>query len=1572
MAIIYSYPLATPKSKDLLIGTNVFDENIETSPRNNPTVSFTVQSLINLVATSTGAQNLQQVTNIGATTTNVTTFSTDIKVTGRYYDSADVPGTAGQLLSSTLTGTSWIAAPVTGVTSIAAYNTVLVADRRYVGLVPTATTTGAVQIGLDITGMTDIGAFVTGPDIMVVTDDVAGFPYNKKITVANLKTFINDGTVTSLTTTGTSGVSTLVAGVLNIPNYTYALPLAADGTRGGVQIGYVQNAKNYPIELSSEKMFVNVPWTDTLGVTTFTNVNGTYVSASTVNTTATGAVTVGTLDLSAVDGTSDVTTKFLSKDNTWDVPSYSDPGVTTFTNVNGTYVSAGTVNTAATGGVTVGTIDLSAVDGTSVALTRFLSKDNTWDVPFYSDPGVESFTNVNGTFISAGTVNTSATGAVTIGTLDLSATGTPSSTTYLRGDNSWGAIPTGLIFKDVWDARDAAERGSGSDGGDPDLRLLTPADGWLYIVNIAGSATPNGAATTPNSWNLGDWCIYNGTTWTRVPATNSGVTTFTSTAGTYINITANVAATGAVGLGTVDLNATGTPGVTTYLRGDNAWVVPPNTEYLAMTSTVLGLGKLFDDTEQTVAATAVSTTVSRTYGTQMNSSDQLVVNIPWTDTQENTEWYARDSSDVDKTIDNLTYLKFVTATGSLATDLTGAGTTGDPFLMTLTSPNTQNPFQTIAGAGSNNTDSGVLLSNSGGTVLVLGAGGVAASQTGNTITLTGTTYDISGVGSDNTDSGIRLTGTGTSAANTDVLILGSGATTVSQTGNTITINSTPGSYSWDIKDGSITETITNTDSLQFAVATGTLNAALTEPTTGNFLMTLTSPNTQNPFQTISGTGSNNTDSGILLSNGGNTVLVLGAGSVTASQTGDTITLTGTDSNETYDLNAGAKAGTSVPINLTSTSGSDDSLVNLTEGTNITLTRNSATEITIDATDTNDDTTYTFSIQDPGGTNSNLVITPSTGVAQTIAFTGGTNMDIVPATNQMTFNSTDTLASVTGRGATTATASTFSGGLTSSGAFTGSGLVTSSGTGANAYTYFTGNAQGVQPTNVVGMALSYNNDPAPIGGNRENELFFNPGSVTETTNNGCSFKIINEYLDSDDSDNRVTTDLFKLYGDGHLELIGPTSTTTIETAYWRMPKVTGGGGQILVRNGTSIQLDWATPTTGTVTSVAALTLGTTGTDLSSTVAGGSGAAVITLQVPTASASNRGALSSTDWTTFNNKTSNTGTVESVAVTAGTGITASVADSTTTPNITITNSAPDTGVPAILSDGAIPTLNTGITAAEVRTLIGAGTGDGDVTASSTTTFTNKSGSNSQWTNDENYSTTTGTVTPSSTDTFTNKSGSNSQWTNDEGYITSYSETDTLATVTGRGATTATACSFTNTTYFLVGGSGTGSIYIGNNATSNYARFHTNNVDTYFDMDCGDVLWRQASSTRFEHDMTLGTFTASGDLIAYGSPSDKRLKENIKPIESALDKVEKLQGVTFDWKKSDSILDIKEDIGFIAQDVQKVVPELVRENEDGMLSMRHQGIAPILLEAIKELKQEIEELKQKPCNCNNCNCKK
>ena len=89
--------------------------------------------------------------------------------------------------------------------------------------------------------------------------------------------------------------------------------------------------------------------------------------------------------------------------------------------------------------------------------------------------------------------------------------------------------------------------------------------------------------------------------------------------------------------------------------------------------------------------------------------------------------------------------------------------------------------------------------------------------------------------------------------------------------------------------------------------------------------------------------------------------------------------------------------------------------------------------------------------------------------------------------------------------------------------------------------------------------------------------------------------------------------------------------------------------------------WGTDYVGTVTSVAALTLGTTGTDLSSTVANGTTTPVITLNVPTASATNRGALSSADWTTFNNKGS--GTVTSV-----TGTSPVVSSGGTTPAISM----------------------------------------------------------------------------------------------------------------------------------------------------------------------------------------------------------------------------------------------------------------------------------------------------------------
>jgi len=127
----------------------------------------------------------------------------------------------------------------------------------------------------------------------------------------------------------------------------------------------------------------------------------------------------------------------------------------------------------------------------------------------------------------------------------------------------------------------------------------------------------------------------------------------------------------------------------------------------------------------------------------------------------------------------------------------------------------------------------------------------------------------------------------------------------------------------------------------------------------------------------------------------------------------------------------------------------------------------------------------------------------------------------------------------------------------------------------------------------------------------------------------------------------------------LTTTGSSGASTFITNTLNVPTYTlsGLGGvpssRSITINGTTLDLSAdRTWNVGTVTSVAALTLGTTGTDLTSSVATGTTTPVITLNVPTASASNRGALSSTDWTTFNGKADGSGTINYVSKFTGTG--------------------------------------------------------------------------------------------------------------------------------------------------------------------------------------------------------------------------------------------------------------------------------------------------------------------------------
>ena len=110
--------------------------------------------------------------------------------------------------------------------------------------------------------------------------------------------------------------------------------------------------------------------------------------------------------------------------------------------------------------------------------------------------------------------------------------------------------------------------------------------------------------------------------------------------------------------------------------------------------------------------------------------------------------------------------------------------------------------------------------------------------------------------------------------------------------------------------------------------------------------------------------------------------------------------------------------------------------------------------------------------------------------------------------------------------------------------------------------------------------------------------------------------------------------------------------------------------------------------------------------------------------------------------------------------------------------------------------------------------------------------------------------------------------------------------------------------------------------------------------------------SSPSYELDVN-GDIRATGDVIAF---SDERVKENIVTIDNALDKVTKLRGVQFNKIGED-----KKSVGVIAQEVLKVLPEVVAHDDRDMYSVAYGNMVGVLIEAIKELNAEVKDLKEK-----------
>ena len=110
------------------------------------------------------------------------------------------------------------------------------------------------------------------------------------------------------------------------------------------------------------------------------------------------------------------------------------------------------------------------------------------------------------------------------------------------------------------------------------------------------------------------------------------------------------------------------------------------------------------------------------------------------------------------------------------------------------------------------------------------------------------------------------------------------------------------------------------------------------------------------------------------------------------------------------------------------------------------------------------------------------------------------------------------------------------------------------------------------------------------------------------------------------------------------------------------------------------------------------------------------------------------------------------------------------------------------------------------------------------------------------------------------------------------------------------------------------------------------------------------------------VGEVRATGDITAFYS-SDIRLKENIQPIQNALEKVESISGNTYDWKEGyEEIHSHKgNDVGVIAQEIEEILPQIVTNRDNGYKAVQYEKIIPLLIEAIKELSAKIKRLENK-----------
>jgi len=202
------------------------------------------------------------------------------------------------------------------------------------------------------------------------------------------------------------------------------------------------------------------------------------------------------------------------------------------------------------------------------------------------------------------------------------------------------------------------------------------------------------------------------------------------------------------------------------------------------------------------------------------------------------------------------------------------------------------------------------------------------------------------------------------------------------------------------------------------------------------------------------------------------------------------------------------------------------------------------------------------------------------------------------------------------------------------------------------------------------------------------------------------------------------------------------------------------------------------------------------------------------------------------------------------------------------------------------------------------------------------------------------------------------NSGFNNDAGYTTNTG--DITSVVAGSGLTGGA----TSGAATLNIGAGTGIDVAADAISVDVSDFMSNGSNNRIVTATGADAMNAEANASFDGSTlaVTGAITATGDITAFSS-SDKTLKENISNIENAVDKVSKINGVYYNWtfeaQEKHKHFGKEKEIGVIAQEVEEVLPEIVQTRDDGTKAVKYERLCALLIESVKELKKEIEELK-------------